>query len=274
MVVVAYRTGQRTGHGAGQVLLTADGVRLSARHDPQRGAARDRRGQLAFVVAHGFTGSWRSPTPRAMARVLSGHGGVVAFDFRGHGSSTGRSTVGDLEVLDLAAAVAWARLLGYGRIVPVGWSMGAGVAVRYSALAPPAERVDAVVAVSGPSRWYYRGTRPMQWLHRGIGTRIGRGVMALAFSTRIAASGWDPWPEPPDAVAARLAPTPLLVVHGDRDRYFPLEHARWLAQAAGPTAELWIESGMGHAEAGATPALLHRIASWAGAASSSARMPG
>ena len=172
--------------------------------------------------------------------------------------------MGDLEVLDLDAAVAWARLLGYGRIVAVGWSMGAGVAVRHAALVrdePLGEgRVDAVVAVSGPSRWYYRGTPPMRWLHRGIGTRVGRGVMALGFSTRIAASGWDPWPEPPDALAARVAPTPLLLVHGDRDRYFPLEHARWLAHAAGPTAELWIEPGMGHAEAGATPALLHRVA--------------
>jgi pimeloyl-ACP methyl ester carboxylesterase len=270
MVVVAHPTGTRVG----QVLLAADGVRLSARHDPPRGSARDRSGNVAFVVAHGFTGSWRAPTPRAMARVLSAHGGVVAFDFRGHGASSGMSTVGDLEVLDLDAAVAWARLLGYGRVVTVGWSMGAGVAVRHAALAPPTDRVDALVAVSGPSRWYYRGTRPMRWLHRGIGTRVGRGVMALGFSTRIAAAGWDPWPEPPDALVARVAPTPLLLVHGDRDRYFPLEHARWLAQAAGPAAELWVEPGMGHAEAGATPALLHRIARWAEAATSSARMPG
>jgi pimeloyl-ACP methyl ester carboxylesterase len=270
MVVVAYRSGTR----AGQVLLAADGVRLSARHDPPPAGTGARSGHIAFVVAHGFTGSWRGPTPRAMARVLSAHGGVVAFDFRGHGGSTGLSTVGDLEVLDLDAAVRWARLLGYGRIVPVGWSMGAGVAVRHAALAAPGDRVDAVVAVSGPSRWYYRGTRPMRWLHRGIGTRVGRGVMALGFSTRIAATGWDPWPEPPDALAARVAPTPLLLVHGDSDPYFPVEHARWLAQAAGTGAELWVEPGMGHAEAGATPALLHRIARWADAATSSARMPG
>ena len=260
----------RAGHAIGQVLLAADGVPIAARHDARTGADGARR-DLAFVLAHGFTGSSREPTPRAMAAVLARHGGVVSLDFRGHGASGGLSTVGDLEVLDLDAAVGWARLLGYRRVVPVGWSMGAGVAVRHAALF---RGVDAVVAVSSPSRWQYRGTAPMRLLHRGVETTLGRAVLALGFGTRIAASGWDPWPSPPDALAALVAPTRLLLVHGDSDRYFPVEHAQWLARAAGPTAELWVEPGMGHAEAAATPALLHRIARWGDAASASARMPG
>jgi pimeloyl-ACP methyl ester carboxylesterase len=257
----------------GQVLLAADGVRVSARHDPRAGAAGGAGGarDLAFVLAHGFTGSSRGPVVRGMATVLARSGGVVSFDFRGHGASGGLSTVGDLEVLDLEAAVGWARLLGYRRVVPVGWSMGAGVAVRHAALY---RGVDAVVAVSSPSRWQYRGTAPMRLLHLGVETAPGRAVLALGYGTRIAARGWDPWPAPPDALVARVAPTRLLVVHGDSDPYFPLEHARWLAQAAGPTAELWVEPGMGHAEAAATPELVRRIARWADAAAASARMPG
>jgi pimeloyl-ACP methyl ester carboxylesterase len=238
------------------VLLAADGVRVLARHRPAPAGRRD----LAFVVAHGFTGSSSGPVARGMAHVLARSGGVVALDFRGHGGSGGLSTVGDLEVLDLTAAAGWARLLGYRRIVPVGFSLGASVAVRYAALV--AGTPDAVVAVSGPSRWHYRGTVPMRLLHHGVETPIGRVVLAAGYGTRIAARGWDPWPEPPDALAGRLAPAPLLVVHGDADRYFPLEHAHWLVEAARGRAELWVEPGFGHAEAAATPELLERIAAW------------
>jgi len=246
------------------VLVAADGVRISARHDPRAdGSAPD----LGLVVAHGFTGSWRRPGIRAIVSALVEAGGVVSFDFRGHGSSGGRSTVGDREVLDLDAAVGWARHLGYRRLVPVGWSMGAGVAIRHAALH---RGVDAVVAVSGPSRWYYRGTGPMRLLHRGIGTRIGRRVLAVGYRTRISSVSWElaggSWPEPPDALVGRIAPAPLLVVHGDLDRYFPVEHARWLVEAARGPAELWLEPGFGHAEAGATPDLVRRIAAWAHAA--------
>jgi pimeloyl-ACP methyl ester carboxylesterase len=261
---------------SGRVLAAADGVRISARHDPPAdGAERD----LGFVVAHGFTGSWRRPGSRLIAVALADAGGVVSFDFRGHGASGGRSTVGDREVLDLDVAAAWARHLGYRRLVTVGWSMGAGIAIRHAALH---RGVDAVVAVSGPSRWFYRGTGPMRLLHRGVETSVGRGVLAVGYRTRIARLGWDPWPEPPDAVVGRIAPAPLLVVHGDRDRYFPVEHARWLVEAARGPAELWLEPGFGHAEAGATPELVRRIAAWADAAigggnaevtSPSARMP-
>jgi pimeloyl-ACP methyl ester carboxylesterase len=86
--------------------------------------------------------------------------------------------------------------------------------------------------------------------------------MAVGFGTRIAASGWDPWPAPPDALVGRVAPAPLLVVHGDADPYFPLDHARWLVEAARGPAELWVEPGFGHAEAALTPSLVRRVASW------------
>jgi pimeloyl-ACP methyl ester carboxylesterase len=241
--------------GRGRALLTADGVRISAHHDP---APTER--DLVFVVAHGFTGSWRRPAVRRIAAGLGAHGGVVSFDFRGHGRSGGASTVGDAETLDLDAAVCWGRLLGYRRVVVVGWSMGAAVGVRHAALC---RGVDAVVAVSGPSRWHFQGTVAMRRLHRGVRTHVGRAVLSRAFGTRVAAQGWSPDPEPPDAVVGRIAPTPLLVVHGDADPYFPLEHALWLARAARPPSELWVEPGFGHAEAAATPDLVDRIARWA-----------
>ena len=255
--------------GGDRLLLAADGTPVMAWHEPGPAGGR----ALGFVVAHGFTVNARRPGVRAVAAVLRRHGGVVTFDFRGHGLSGGTSTVGDREVEDLAAAVAWARELGYDRVATVGWSMGAAVVVRHAALEP----VDAVVAVSGPSRWHFRGTLPMRLLHLGVETGLGRVVLRRFFGTRVAPSGWEPTPEPPDAVAGRIAPVPLLVVHGDADPYFPIDHARWLAAAAGPTAQLWEVPGFGHAEASVGPVLLDRIARWVtdvtGDRATSARMP-
>ena len=236
-------------------LWTEDGVAISARHDPGAGQP-----DLGFVVVHGFTGHADRPAVRAIVAGLRRHGGVVSLDLRGHGRSGGLSSVGQYEVLDLAAAVGWARALGYRRLVTVGWSLGATVVLQHGARHCGEQ---AVVAVSGPSRWYYRGTRPMWLLHHAVTRRTGRWVLRTWFRTRVDPARWDPVPEPPDVVVARIAPVPLLLVHGDADHYFPLDHPRRLAQAAGPAAQLWIEPGFGHAENSATPALVDRIGAWA-----------
>jgi len=241
-----------------RTLLAADGTTVSAAHRAAAdGSAID--GGTVFVVAHGFSGSWRTPALGKVGDVLAEHAGVVAFDFRGHGRSGGYSTVGDQEVLDLDAAVRWARLLGYVSVATVGFSMGASVVIRHAALL---RGVDAVVAVSGPARWYYRGTPTMRRLHFVIERPLGRLFARLVMGTRILDEGWDPVPAEPRALAGAVAPTPLLVVHGDQDRFFPLEHGYQLADAGGPTAELWVEHGFGHAEAAIDESLTRRIEAW------------
>lgn len=266
-------------------LPAGDGVPIEAVYEPCTagagpGAEADGAG-TAIVVAHGFTGSADRPAVRRAAQVFSQRAAVVTFSFRGHGRSGGRSTVGDREVLDLAAAVAWARSLGHTRIVTAGFSMGGSVVLRHGALytAPGAEgeaqevegrteahsgaHADAVVSVSAPARWYYRGTAPMRRLHWMVTRPTGRLVGRYGFRTRIDRDGWDPVPLSPVEAAGLIAPAPLLIVHGDRDPYFPLDHPRMLADAAGGAADLWLEPGMGHAENAADETLLTRIADWA-----------
>lgn len=256
-------------------LRTADGVAIDSVYDPgsavhEPGVApggtppdtsRTASRGPVFVVAHGFTGDVDRPHVRRVAARLARYGAVVTFSFRGHGRSGGRSTVGDKEVLDLAAAVEWARGLGHARVVTVGFSMGGSVVLRHAALHPGA--ADAVVSVSAPARWYYRGTAPMRRLHWLVTRPAGRLVGRYGFRTRIHHRDWDPVPLSPVRAAARIAPAPLLVVHGDRDGYFPLDHPRMLAEAAGEHGELWVEPGMGHAENAAADALLDRIGDWA-----------
>ncbi|PJN00289.1 alpha/beta hydrolase [Streptomyces sp. CB01201] len=239
-------------------LCTTDGVRIEAVHTPCVQGHVD----TAIVVAHGFTGSADRPAVRRAAGVFAQYAGVITFSFRGHGKSGGRSTVGDREVLDLAAAVEWARSLGYARVVTVGFSMGGSVVLRHAAThrGSAVRRTEAVAAVSAPARWYYRGTAPMRRVHWLITRRAGRLVGRLGFATRIHSEDWDPVPLSPVEAVPLIAPTPLLIVHGDRDPYFPVDHPRMLA-AAGP-ARLWLEPGMGHAENAAGDELLGRIASW------------
>ncbi len=238
-------------------LTTSDGVRLDAFHDP--GPA-----ELCIVQAHGFTCHWRQPFQRVIANRLNQVAGVIAFDFRGHGRSGGHSTVGDLEVLDLRAAVSHARDLGYERVAVAGFSMGGAVAIRHAALHGG---VDAVATISAPARWYYRGTPNMRRVHWAIERRAGRLAARLARRTRIAAKGWDPVPEAPHEVIDRIAPVPVLIVHGDADAFFPLEHAEQLYGAARDPKELWVEPGLGHAETAVGPELVGRIADWLKAAS-------
>jgi pimeloyl-ACP methyl ester carboxylesterase len=249
--------------GEARTLTTSDGVAISALHVPDPGGRLD----VCLVVVHGFTGNWREERVQKVIGRLGAFGGVVAIDMRGHGRSGGQTTVGDEEILDVEAAVAWARDLGYRRVVTVGFSLGGAVVLRESALmAHGAGRVDAVVSVSAPAFWYYRGTRIMRVAHWMVETRPGRLVMR-AGGTRISGRGWaQPHPIPPSEAASMLAGIPLLIVHGDADHYFPLEHPRAIHQAAlrtGVRADLWIERGFGHAESAASTELLDRIGAWA-----------
>ncbi len=241
----------------------SDGVRLRGVVVPPAVPPLPGTRPLTFVVAHGFTNSVSRSSFLRLAGWLRPFGEVRAVDFRGHGGSAGRSgSGGNPEVADLDAAVGAARADGTDAVVTLGLSMGGGAALRHAALGR--HRPDAVVSVSAVSRWYVRDTAPMRrvhWLHE---TTAGRRVVSRMLGVRLD----EPWrrvPLSPLQAVSAIAPTPLLLVHGDRDEYFPLEHFRTLAQAAGPAATAWIVPGFGHAEGGATAPLVERIGRWASA---------
>ncbi|MGH3713232.1 MAG: alpha/beta hydrolase, partial [Micromonosporaceae bacterium] len=171
-------------------LRTEDGVRIDACHRPAATGGTD----LGIVMSHGFSGSWRGTPQRRIAALLGRTAGVIGFDFRGHGRSGGHSTVGDREILDLAAAVSAARDYGYRRVATLGFSMGAAVALRHAGLL---RGVDAVAAVSSPGRWYFRGTPPMRRLHWVVEQPLGRLVGRLALRIRIGADRWPDLPRLP-----------------------------------------------------------------------------
>jgi len=252
--------------GVGVTVLTSDGERLAGWHvPPPRG--RDAYG-VGVLVAPGFTGSLGRPDVQAVARGLAARAGVLLLTPRGHPGSTGVSTLGDREALDVDGGVAALRALGYARVVTCGWSMGGSAVVRHAGLAGSrvhgallAHPPDAVVAVSTTSRWWATETRSMRRLHWLVETMPGR-LVSRRLGVRVDRAGWEPADLPvPPGEAARRVRVPMLIVHGDADAYFPVDHPHALVAAAGEGAELWLLPGFGHAENAAArdPAVLERI---------------
>src|SRR5213593_3142772 len=190
---------------------THEGVRLAG-HRLGRGAS-------ALVFCHGFTGWHRKPRLVRFQEALSAWFNVYAFDFRGHGDSGGVSSFGAKEDLDVEAVVRRARSDGFDRVVTFGGSMGGIAVIRHAALRGG---VDAVVAVSTPARWDGHRTdavRRMVWL---TATAPGRRVLR-AWGTRVD-HVWAGAEDPADVVG-RIAPIPLVIVHGRDDHYFDEENA-------------------------------------------------
>ncbi len=223
-------------------LVTADGVRLAARWWEPASANGD-----AVVVVHGFAANKHQPAVEEVARHLmaAGHA-VLTYDSRGHGESEGLCTLGELERLDVDAAVHAAS--GHAdRVVVVGTSMG-GIAVLNHMAAAAADMADGAgargaVVVATPAGWEI----PRTW--RGAAsvmltqTIAGRAVAARRFQTRLAVRP-DRGDPPVDCIG--LVARPVAVVHGLADRFLPPAAATALFTAANEPRRLDLVPGMGH----------------------------
>src|SRR5258708_10627825 len=108
-----------------RTIVTDDGVPIDAAHLP---GDKD----ICIVLAHGFTQSWQRPVVWKVATRLNEFGGVVTFDFRGHGRAGGVSAMGGKEIKDGGLAVRYAQDVGSPHLAPTGFSLGA------PAVPPPA----------------------------------------------------------------------------------------------------------------------------------------
>jgi pimeloyl-ACP methyl ester carboxylesterase len=251
-------------------LRTADGEDLAAWHLPAALPHGDAV-RTAVVLAPGFSGWSERPAVRRLALDLHRCApslGILVVDLRGHGASSGLTTLGNLEVLDVDAAVLAARDLGYQRVITMGWSMGGTCVLRHAALVGGEVAghrvrgwVDAVVTVSAISRWGARETSAMRRLYGIVRTRLGRALAVRLMHVRVSPDAWMPPRVTPIDAAAAIR-VPLLIVHGDRDHYYGPEHARALGAAA-PGSTVWLVPGLGHAEDAAVrpdvPGLVERL---------------
>jgi alpha-beta hydrolase superfamily lysophospholipase len=240
---------------SGARLLTSDRVSLAGRCWDTHDTAR-----ADVVLVHGFAASCDQPAVVAVAEELNRHGlHVVSYDARGHGRSGGDCTLGDLEQLDVAAAVQVARHAGR-PVVLVGASMGAIAVLRYAAGPDADPGLAGVVAVSSPARWRLpRNARAV--LAAGLTrTRLGRHLALRHLRVRLAAK-WAS-PEPPLDLVARVQ-APVAFVHGERDHFIPARDVYELFAAAPEPRHLEVVPAMGHAyDVAAVPAIV-RAVDWA-----------
>jgi uncharacterized protein len=226
---------------------TSDDVRLAGSLLGEAG------GDTCVVLVHGFNGYRTKPKVRLLAEALAKRFPVLAFDLRGHGQSQGWCTGGEMESLDVHAAVGFARSRGYSRVVTVGASLG-GIAVIRAA--GDEGDADAVVAISTPSRWGTSDTKAVRRMTWIFTSPVGRRVVRRLFGTRIDLKWGDP--EPPMEAIAKIR-APILIVHGADDHFFPVAEAELLHERAPEPKRLLIMEQFGHAEDGFTDAFATQL---------------
>jgi len=230
---------------------TDDGVRLVGTRVGDAEPARP-----ALVFAHGLMGSHRKPRFAAFAERLAEGFTVFAPDLRGHGASGGISDFGGAEIWDIEAVVQRARDEGHACVVTAGTSVGGIAVIRHAALVGG---VDEVVAISSLAYWdWHGGAHPSarRAFHARVGTAPGRAALR-AWGVRLPEE-WDA-PESPEEVVGKIAPTPLVIVHGRDDQLFGVDHAERLYEAAGEPKHLMIGDRFGHAEDGLTTGFAGRL---------------
>jgi len=224
-------------------LVTSDGLRLGAWYMPGTGSS-------VLILVHGIGANRGDLLP--LARDLHRRGyGVLLFDLRAHGTSEGSvSTLGVNEVRDVRAALEFVQSqpgVDPSGVGIYGLSLGAGVAVLAAAELPD---LGAVVSDSGfaSARWIVD-----HQLGSVLNVPTWLGPLVLFFGEL--QSGISADAAAPVRVADRIAPRPLLVIHGERDQTFLVENARLVHDAAHEPKELWLVPNTAHAGAyGADPA--------------------
>jgi uncharacterized protein len=206
-------------------LITEDGLKLSAWYTPPQNGT-------VILVAHGY-GLHRMED---IYTLFASHGyGVMAWDFRAHGTSEGEfSSLGYYEVLDAKAALDYVLTqLGVKHIGAWGGSMGAVTMIRATARY---SEIEALVADS-----------PFSTLKEEMDLRVPFPVLRPLirfFAER--ESGIKLEQVSPLEDISRISPRPVFLIQGMSDGAVPSDSAQQLYDAAGEPRQLWTEPGVPH----------------------------
>lgn len=218
-------------------LETSDGIPLSAwliPHPSPKGV---------LILLHGYGACKADLLDLAQALHVSAPFHLVLFDFRGHGDSGGgQVSFGQREVEDVGAVLRWLSQEPFCRALPVGcWglSMGGAVALFSAARYPEIQVlvIDSTYARLAPT------IARTQWLTYHI-PRVPLGQISLwAAEWRL---GCRLRHLNPIDVVERIAPRPVLMIHGEADTGIPPGDGVALHRAAGDSGQLWLVPGAGH----------------------------
>lgn len=199
-------------------------------------------GRKTAIVCHGLGAGKANQLLLARDLVINGYN-VLIFDFRAHGDSGGQiSSIGDRERYDILGAVRWLREKHPDesrKIVGLGVSMG-GAALMAAAGddSPEGRAIDAVAVLSTFDHFSAVADdltenyliAPIGWLARHVGVPMASALAGCnleAFSPALAAD--------------RIAPRPIMVIHGRGDALIPFDTGvRLFERAQMPKVRLWV----------------------------------
>ncbi len=237
---------------------------MTTKRPPQRPAARGQTVQVnniemyyeeygvgkPLVLLHGFGGCAQTWHP--FTAELSERHRLIVVDLRGHGRSTNpenkfthREAASDVFLL--------LEKLGVGQFSAMGISSG-GMTLLHMAASQP-KRIDSMVLISATSHFpdqardIFRrvsfGTMPpeVQEMYRECAKRGDAQIRQLITQFNAFHNNYDDMNFTARDLSTITART--LVVHGDRDRFFPIDIPVGIYRSI-PDAELWIIPGGDH----------------------------
>jgi len=215
--------------------VATDGTKLSGWWIPAKGAER------TVLLCHGLGANKLNQLHMARRLHEAGYN-VLTFDFRAHGESGGQfSSFGDRERRDVLGAVRYlkaARPDAARQIVAVGASLGAAAMI---AAAAEGADVDALVIYA---TYADLGDLAKDVCDRRFPWPVNYVGRYLAVPLASAHAGTNLEAFAPVGMMGRIAPRPVMIVHGKRDEIIPVENGRRLFEAArGPKELILLEGG-------------------------------
>jgi len=213
------------------------------------------------IVCHGFTGS-KEGGGRAIAMAeemgLRGYA-TLLFDFSGCGESEGNFADISLtgHITDIKCSIDFCHGLGFNRVITMGRSFGGTAAICLG---------RANSSVAGVCTWAAPGNlkgvfsayraRAMEIEGDLVPLSDGEGVyIKKQFFTDL--DRYDVF-----GLAALIAPSPLLIIHGEDDQVVPVEDARSIFNAAGEPKKIQIIPGADHQFTGRHHEVWEVVFSW------------
>lgn len=208
-----------------------DGVKLSGWWIPGTNGR-------TVLVCHGLGANKLNQLHVARRLHAAGYG-VLTFDFRAHGGSGGQfTTFGDHERRDVLGAVRYLkahRPEASRQIVAVGASLGAAAMIAAVAEPTLGGRIDALVVYA---TYADLGALAKDVCDRRFPWPLNYVARYGAVPLASAHAGADLQAFAPARLIGRVAPRPVLIVHGKGDEIIPFANARALFDAAGGPKEL------------------------------------
>ena len=199
---------------------------------------RDRVSRGTILFLHGNAENISTHVQSVLWLVQEGYA-VFAFDYRGYGWSGGDAP--DIPGVHRDARAALSKILSLpgvspDRLVVFGQSLGAAVAVHTVATASSARRPRALI-LDSPFAGYRRIVRDK--LSSLIVTWPFAWPASLFFDDEYSPERW----------IGKIAPVPVIVIHGTADRVVPYAHGKDLYDLASEPKGIWTVEGGGHATA-------------------------